>query len=124
MKNRKGLTFSAYQVAAAQTAVYPKDIWVVGHSLATLHWVYPLIGLQGEVGELANKLKKIIRDTGGVVPAGMRMVIQEEVGDILWYLAMTCAELNLSLEGAAKGNVRKLASRKRRKVLHGSGDVR
>jgi NTP pyrophosphatase (non-canonical NTP hydrolase) len=109
------LTFAEYQRRAAETALYPD----VGHNLS-----YPTLGLAGETGEVAEKVKKVLRDQGGVVTESTRAALRQELGDVLWYVAALCRELRLDLGDVAQANLEKLFSRKERGVLHGSGDQR
>lgn len=109
------MTFDEYQKRAKETARYPK----VGRG-----FVYPTIGLIGEVGEMANKVKKVFRDDGGVMEPPRREEISKELGDILWYLSQTATELDLSLDDIARTNLEKLASRFSRGAIGGSGDDR
>jgi NTP pyrophosphatase (non-canonical NTP hydrolase) len=104
-----------YQEMARSTAIYPDQ----GANL-----VYPALGLCGEAGEVAEKVKKIIRDDAGVITDAKRDVIAAELGDVLWYVAQVAAELDYSLEDIASLNLEKLASRAQRGVLGGSGDSR
>ena len=110
-------TFESYQLATEATAVYPNDTEIMALSYVTL-------GLTGEAGEIANKVKKILRDAGGEVTKEHRDNIAAEVGDVLWYLTRLADELGYSLEEIATSNMEKLASRKDRGVLQGSGDNR
>jgi NTP pyrophosphatase (non-canonical NTP hydrolase) len=103
------MTFDDYQSAARKTAIYPEQHKVV----------YPALGLAGEAGEVAEKVKKWIRD--GVLDPD---AVKKELGDVLWYLAALAGDLNLSLSDVAEANVRKLESRQARGVLGGSGDNR
>lgn len=105
----KDLTLSSYQKMAAGTAIYPEV-----HAIT-----YPALGLTGEAGEVANKVKKIIRD--GKMD---RSALGAEIGDCLWYIAALCRDLNLDMGELAKGNLEKLYSRKQRGTLQGSGDTR
>ena len=106
------MKFNEYQEKARATAIYPEEFDVV----------YPLIGLSGEVGELANKIQKQIRDSGNVdVP---QQQIIGELGDILWYLSTLAGDLGVDMEDVAKYNLTKLASRRMRNKLNGSGDDR
>lgn len=86
-----------------------------------LHWV---LGINGEAGEIAEKVKKIIRDKDGQVSAKDKQEMAKEVGDVLWYLAVFAHHLGVPLEEIAKQNLDKLQSRKARGVLGGSGDNR
>ena len=86
--------------------------------------VYPTLGLANEAGEVAGKIKKIFRDKGGVIGDAEREALKGELGDVLWYLAQICTELNLSLDEVAAANLEKLASRQRRGTLYGEGDTR
>ena len=122
------MTFDAYQAEAHVTAVYPTCFiqpWADRpDDLVEARFVYPCIGLAGEVGEVAEKLKKIIRDSQGLISGEQRQLIAKELGDVLWYIAETASSLDLSLSDIAKGNIAKLCSRASRGVLQGSGDIR
>ncbi len=109
------MTFDDYQKKSKTTAIYPNQ----GQNL-----VYTVLGLVGESGEVAEKVKKIIRDLGGEITDEKREEIKKELGDVLWYLAQTATELGLSLDDIARTNIEKLLSRKERGVLSGSGDNR
>jgi NTP pyrophosphatase (non-canonical NTP hydrolase) len=85
---------------------------------------YPALGLAGEAGEVAEHVKKSIRDDGGVVTAERREALGKELGDVLWYLAQLATELELELDEVAEANLQKLRSRQLRGVLSGSGDDR
>lgn len=86
-----------------------------------LHWV---LGINGEAGEIAEKVKKIIRDKNGEVSDSDKTELAKEVGDVLWYLAVFAHNLGVPLEIIAQQNLDKLQSRKKRGVLQGSGDNR
>ena len=86
--------------------------------------VYPTLGLTNEAGEVAGKVKKIFRDKNGVISEEDRQALKGELGDVLWYLAQICTELDLSLEEVAHANLEKLFSRLERGTIKGSGDVR
>ena len=83
-----------------------------------------VLGLVGEAGEAADKIKKIIRDKGGYASDEDRQAIAKELGDVLWYLANVARYLNIPLSEIAEGNIDKLSSRKKRNKLHGEGDDR
>jgi NTP pyrophosphatase (non-canonical NTP hydrolase) len=86
-----------------------------------LHWV---LGINGEAGEIAEKVKKIIRDKKGQVSEADKQELAKEVGDVLWYLAVFAHHLDVEFEKIAQDNLDKLQSRKNRGVLQGSGDNR
>ena len=100
-----------YQALSAETAVYPIDPETHGASYLTL-------GLAGETGELANLIKKEIRDGPS---AERRQAIREELGDVLWYHAQLCSALGIGMEVVAAENIRKLQGRKERGTLKGDG---
>jgi NTP pyrophosphatase (non-canonical NTP hydrolase) len=105
------MTFEDYQKAARSTAIYPQEYGMA----------YVALGLTGEAGEVADKIKKIYRDTDHVWHA---KDIAKELGDVLWYLANAAHEFGYTLEDIAKMNAEKLSSRAERGVLQGSGDER
>lgn len=107
--------FDAYQGRALETAIYPN---------AGQNPIYPTLGLCGEAGEVAEKVKKVLRDNGGVFDDAARAVIAKELGDVLWYVARLASELGLSLGDVAVANLAKLADRQARGVIGGSGDER
>jgi NTP pyrophosphatase (non-canonical NTP hydrolase) len=107
-------TFDDYQVAAAHTAIYPEEIQVL----------YPALGLAGEAGEVANKVKKIYRDDDGTTTEKRRQQIAEELGGVLWYIAAICTDLGLNMGDVARRNMEILASRCERGTLTGDGDER
>ncbi len=109
------MKFKDYQERAQDTAHYPN----VGEN-----YMYVALGLAGEAGEIANKIKKIERDFGGVITDEVREMVQAELGDLLWYTAQLSSELGLDLEAVAIQNLAKLADRKERGVLQGGGDER
>ena len=109
------MTLEEYQQRAKRTAIYPNQ----GNN-----FVYAALGLAGEAGEVSDKVKKVIRDKGGVLDEISRQEIAKELGDVLWYIATMATELNLSLELVAAQNLHKLLSRLERGVLQGSGDNR
>jgi NTP pyrophosphatase (non-canonical NTP hydrolase) len=84
---------------------------------------YDGLGL-GEAGEVQGKIKKIIRDDGGIITEEHRKELFFEIGDTLWYLSSLCDNLGIELEDVATSNIEKLKSRRDRNTLHGSGDNR
>jgi len=109
------MTPNDYQTAALRTAIYPN----IGSNL-----VYPILGLVGESGEVAEKIKKLIRDKEGVLTDPDREKIALELSDVCWYLAVLAFELDYTLEEVFQMNLDKLQSRQQRGVLSGSGDSR
>lgn len=93
-------------------------------ALKEVGFIEKVLGLTGEAGETADKIKKILRDKDGVVSDEDREAIKKELGDTLWYLASIARYLNLSLSEVAVGNIEKLESRYQRNKLHGEGDER
>ena len=89
---------------------------------------YCLLGLAGEVGEVCNKYKKVIRGDYANKPAGhiaaMEKDLAKELGDCLWYLAVAAHELGHNLEDIAYDNIIKLRDRAERGVIMGNGDNR
>lgn len=108
------LDFNAYQKAAAGTRSYPREAGIN----------YPALGLAGEGGEVANQVKKIIRDDGGIVTETRRLAILKELGDVLWYVADIATALGADLSTIAFQNLDKLYSRKDRGTITGDGDNR
>lgn len=113
------ISFEHYQVATGSTAFYPG---VFDGGVEALS--YTALGLVGEAGEIANKVKKILRDYGGRVTTDVKKDLAKEVGDVLWYLARFADEIGYPLEVIAQENLDKLRSRSERGVLGGSGDDR
>lgn len=103
-----------YQEEASKTAIYPKPIGLA----------YVALGLAGEAGEIANKVKKVYRDNGGKLLPETRYDLADELGDVLWYVAAVASELDYDLETIADKNLQKLQSRQERGMLRGSGDER
>ena len=109
------MTFADYQQRSRATAVYPG----AGDNL-----LYPTLGLCGEAGEVAEKVKKMVRDDAGVLTPQRREALAKELGDVLWYVAQVATEAGLDLSVVAGANLEKLLSRQERGVLQGSGDER
>jgi NTP pyrophosphatase (non-canonical NTP hydrolase) len=109
------LHLSDYQHRSRATAVYPD---------AGANLTYPALGLCGEAGECAEKVKKATRDDGGALTGERRAALAAELGDVLWYAAQLATEAGLDLDEIAEENLAKLLSRKERGVLQGSGDSR
>ena len=108
------MTLNEYQVEAASTAKYPEGMKIL----------YPVLGLCGETGEVAEKVKKVFRDKNGEFSLETKEEIKKELGDVLWYLSATARDLGCTLEEVAEMNLAKLRSRQERGVIHGNGDNR
>jgi NTP pyrophosphatase (non-canonical NTP hydrolase) len=104
------MELDAYQIGALATAIYPTEYKIV----------YPTLGLVGEAGEVAEKIKKSLR---GDAPLD-RFEAARELGDVLWYLAALARDLGFTLEEVAEMNLQKLRDRRARNVLQGDGDNR
>jgi len=104
-----------YQDRALETAIYPNR---------GANFVYPALGLVGEAGEVADKLKKVIRDGNGVLTDAVKDAVAAELGDTMWYIAVLASEIGYNLDEIMAKNLSKLNSRKQRGVLSGSGDAR
>jgi len=105
--------FDEYQEAAATTAKIIKQIPPDA---------YTVLGLCGEAGEVAEKVKKFYRDGGD--RETVREAVRKELGDVLWYLSETARHWGLLLSDVACGNLEKLKDRRDRDVISGSGDNR
>lgn len=110
----------AYQRHAERTAMYPGK----GDRASYDGLAYVTLGLTGEAGEIANKVKKIARDNHGTITATTRAQLADELGDVFWYLAQFATQLGFDLDAIADGNLAKIADRKARGVLQGAGDTR
>ncbi len=109
------MTLGEYQMAALKTA---RD--------KTTHneFFHLLLGLIGETGEIAEKMKKVVRDQNTDLSKVDTADLKKELGDTLWYLTVLADFFDISLEEVAKANIDKLADRQKRGVLDGSGDNR
>ncbi len=103
-----------YQDTARETAIYD----------ARHRVVYPALGLASEAGEVAGKVKKVLRDRDGDFGPEQVQAIKDELGDVLWYIAVLAGDLGLSLDDIAAHNLAKLRSRMERGRLAGAGDRR
>lgn len=108
------MTLDEYQALAMATAIYPAEMAIV----------YPALGLAGETGEVADKIKKTIRDHAATFHPDRREAIARELGDVLWYCAALARDLGYSLDHIAAMNIDKLQSRQQHGTLHGDGDNR
>lgn len=111
------MLLNEYQAKAVGTAIYPGQGTFSG-------LIYTTLKLNGEAGEVAEKVGKIIRDDGGKISNDKKDALILELGDVLWYIANTAKELNVTLDYVASKNLDKLFNRKERNKLSGSGDNR
>jgi NTP pyrophosphatase (non-canonical NTP hydrolase) len=138
------MDFSTYQQMASTTAIYPTISELISLALinkgetqvaANVKSIledtdlnsnpyYAILGLVGEAGELANKIKKVMRDKKGEITPDIDAALKDELGDVLWYIAALATEMKWDLSAIAQANLDKLFSRKERGVLSGNGDVR
>lgn len=103
-----------YQKMALETAVYPKEFKIV----------YPALGLNGEAGEVAEKVKKVLRDNNCTFTEEKKKEIAKELGDAQWYIAVCANDIGYTLEEICQMNYDKLKSRQQRGTLSGNGDNR
>lgn len=109
------MNFDEFQKIVKKTSIYPNQ----GNNVA-----YATLGLAGEAGEVADKVKKLIRDNNGILTEDKRKEMIKELGDVLWYLTACASELGVDLEEVASLNAKKVEDRKARGVLSGEGDNR
>ncbi len=114
MKEKYKMDFNKYQETAVETAIYPD----------THRILYPALGMAGEAGEVANKVKKIIRDGPENMPDDWKDQLASEIGDVLWYCAALANDLGMPLSLIAAQNRDKLLERKQKGTISGSGDKR
>lgn len=108
-------TFAQYDAFVRGMKAYPEKYAII----------YPALGLCGEAGEIAEKIKKWLRgDKGEQLAEEQRGDLLKELGDPLWYIASLAADLGYTLQDVVDANEQKLTSRKERGVLKGSGDDR
>lgn len=103
-----------YQKYIKRFDKYPKEINLLSYGL----------GLGGETGEVQEKIKKLYRDHNGIIDNDFIDAIEKEIGDVLWYVAMICNKLDITLEGAMDANIVKLEKREERNMIQGDGDDR
>ena len=114
-RGMSNITATEYQTKAAETAIFPKEKALE----------YLTLGLAGEAGEIANKVKKLIRDGADREDYHAKLnAIGHELGDVLWYCAMLAKEVDMNLGRIMEDNLEKLADRKARNRLQGDGDNR
>ena len=113
-KYKKVSDLDMYQKVAITTAIYPREQAII----------YPTLGLTGEAGEVANKVKKIIRDDGNKINESLVQETSAEIGDCLWYISVLADDIGCKLSDIANTNLIKLENRKKKGTIKGSGDKR
>jgi NTP pyrophosphatase (non-canonical NTP hydrolase) len=105
-----------YQKLAARTGAVPDG---------TVLQLYDLgLGIAGEAGEVAEKLKKSIRDDGAQITDERKESLKKEIGDVLWYLSQLSRALGFLFSEVAQVNIDKLWERHQKGLIRGSGDNR
>lgn len=117
MKNNssKFKDFDEYQKVTRKTAIYP----TIGKK-----FIFPLVGLSGEVGEISEKIKKLFRDKNAKLTNEQRIEIGKEIGDAFWYLTQLSSDLSLNFSDIVKMNLEKISKRAKENKIHGDGDNR
>ena len=113
------MDFDEYQKKAAKY-----DLSEATTDLKAVGFIEKVLGLVGEAGETADKVKKILRDKDGAMSGDDKDLVVKELGDTLWYIASLSRYLEVPLSEVANGNIDKLESRFQRNKLHGKGDER
>lgn len=113
------MTFDDYQKKAITTDVYGGK-----GDLMSIAFINKILGLVGETGEIAEKVKKLQRNKDGQMTEQDRKELLHELGDILWYLSAVAHYLNEPLGKIADDNIAKLLDRKARNVIKSKGDNR
>lgn len=108
------MNLDEYQIQSSKTAIYPEE-----HAIE-----YLVLGMCSEAGEVAGKLKKIIRDNNQIIDASKRLELSKEIGDVLWYVSQLALELNIPLSIVARQNIEKLQERSKNNSISGDGDNR
>lgn len=137
------LSFDEYQKQAHSTAIYPtiglyeklteeeqKESLIsdstdmVNLKVTDVRYIYAALGLVGEAGEVAEKIKKFVRNNKGHYSSEELEELRKELGDVLWYLAELCTFFKMDLSDVANANIYKLQSRIKRDKICSEGDNR
>src|SRR5580704_14429403 len=111
------MDFNEYQKLATRTAEF-KD------KQAEFELLYLGLGITSEAGEVADKIKKVLRNDNGVMSEEKRQALKFELGDVIWYVSQIARVLNFEFSDVAQANVDKLADRAKRNVIKSDGDYR
>jgi NTP pyrophosphatase (non-canonical NTP hydrolase) len=118
-QGENNMTFNEYQKECRET-----DVGTSAQGLISPGWLYYVLGLPDETGELCGKIKKLFRDHKGVVDNEFKERVTKECGDILWYMARLLDCFDIKFSDVAEENITKLLGRLERDTLHGDGDER
>jgi len=113
------MDFNEYQRECRKT-----DVGTAAQDCLEPGWLYYVLGIAGESGELIEKIKKLFRDKNGVIDFEFKEAVIKEMGDVQWYMARLADNFDIDFESIFITNVEKLQSRKKRNKLHGEGDNR
>ena len=113
------MEFDEYQKETRKT-----DIGTSAQDCLKPGWLYYVLGIAGESGELVEKIKKLFRDANGIITDDFKNKVIKEMGDCLWYHARLADELDISFDTVAKTNLKKLFKRMKENKIHGNGDDR
>ena len=86
--------------------------------------IYPILGLNGEAGEAAEKVKKCLRDNNGDFDGPTMQEIKRELADVLWYIWAAADDMDTSLDEIMSIGIQKVKERQKTNTVHGSGDDR
>jgi NTP pyrophosphatase (non-canonical NTP hydrolase) len=114
------MNFDEYQAKAESTNLTSSE----NTEVLSIAFMDKVLGLVGESGEFADKIKKILRDKKGAWTEADREELIKELGDVLWYIATLAPLLGVSMDEVANRNIAKLAARQQNSSLTGSGDNR
>lgn len=86
--------------------------------------IYPILGMNGEAGEAAEKVKKCLRDNAGIFGGQIKQEILKELADVLWYIWAAADDMGYTLEDVMNIGMKKVKERQETNTVHGSGDNR
>lgn len=113
------MDFNEYQDKCALT-----DVGTSAQDCISPGWLYYVLGIADEAGELVGKIKKLFRDKNGVIDDEFKQRVIKEMGDYHWYSARLCSAFGIEYNEIPKQNNKKLFGRLERGTLHGDGDDR
>jgi NTP pyrophosphatase (non-canonical NTP hydrolase) len=115
----KDYSFKEYQIECRKT-----DVGTAAQDCLSPGWLYYVLGIAGESGEMAEKIKKLFRDKKGIIDDEFKDMLIKEMGDVQWYMARLADQFDIEFNTIAETNIRKLLDRKARNKIHGEGDNR